>query len=148
MDTIDFSFLKFIAMAVGIWLGVNFLLAFLSGWFSLAREYRASESFEGKKWYLQSGDLGWFWPFGSMRGVLNIGANRAGLYLSVLFPFRPGKPPLFIPWTDISVKTKKGIFFKYTVFKFRRVPSVPLKIMERVGREIIAFGKNYSTDDT
>ncbi len=42
---------------------------------------------------------------------LTIGADTAGLKLSVLFPFRPGHPPLFIPWSEISVTRRRNLLF-------------------------------------
>ena len=42
---------------------------------------------------------------------LTIGVDTAGLYLSPLFFFRIGHPPLFIPWTEISLRGRRKILF-------------------------------------
>ena len=65
---------------------------------------------------------------------LTVGAGYQGLYLSVLFLFRSGHPPLLIPWSDISVRTEKGRWFSWTEFRFSRAPSIPLRVSERLGQ--------------
>ena len=42
-------------------------------------------------------------------GVLRIAHDGSGLHLAVLFPFRIGHPPLFIPWSSIgpAIRTKE-----------------------------------------
>jgi len=61
-----------------------------------------------------------------------MGAGPWGLHLSVLFPFRPGHPPLLIPWQDISaIETKRG-FGGYEM-RFRRVPGVAMQVSKDLG---------------
>jgi len=146
MTGLDLTFVRFLLFALVVWVGVTLLLGFLSGWVSLAGEYRTSKPFSGDWWGLKSAYMGPLGPLGSMRNCLNIGANQAGLYLSVFFVFRPGHPPLFIPWDDITVEDEKGIFFRNMVFHFRRVPSVLLRVRESLGREIISQGKIIPRD--
>ena len=69
----------------------------------------------------------------SMRGVgyrscLTIGTGVEGLYIAVLFLFRVGHPPLFIPWNDIKIRRKKILGFPLLVLKFARAPAVALTI--------------------
>jgi hypothetical protein len=132
------NFLKFLAFFAFAWLFVNYLLGYLSGWISLAREYRVSEPFSGRQWKFKSGFIGPALGLGSLRNCLNIGVNSAGLYVSLLFPFRPGKPPFFVPWNEITVKNEQVLFLKFVVFRFARVPSVTLRVYEHLGKEIIA----------
>jgi hypothetical protein len=62
-----------------------------------------------------------------------MGARPWGLYLSVLFPFRPGHPPLLIPWQDISAtETKRGFGSGYEM-RFRRVPGVAMQVSKDLG---------------
>ena len=42
-------------------------------------------------------------------GVLTVGVNPAGLYLAVMPLFRPGHPPLFIPWPDVTVGSEQRV---------------------------------------
>ena len=50
----------------------------------------------------------WTSHYGS---CLNVGADPAGVKISVLFPFRPGHPPLLIPWSEISVASRRKFLF-------------------------------------
>jgi hypothetical protein len=66
------------------------------------------------------------------RHVLNVGSDRIGVYLGVLFLFRVGHPPLFIPWTDIIVEQPKTWFF-FRVQTMRLGPNeIPLKLRRSV----------------
>jgi hypothetical protein len=61
-----------------------------------------------------------------------IGSDPVGLHLAVLFPFRPGHPPLFIPWSEVSVRegwnpTRRGV-----ALSFLRVPEVPLVLSTKL----------------
>lgn len=48
---------------------------------------------------------------GRYGGCLSVGADPTGLKLSVLFFFRPGHSPLFIPWPEISVAKRSNFLF-------------------------------------
>ena len=50
----------------------------------------------------------WASHYGS---CLNVGADGTGLKLSVAFLFRAGHPPLFIPWTEVSVANRREFLF-------------------------------------
>jgi hypothetical protein len=98
-------------------------------------------------------------------GVLKFGANAEGLYLAQPFVFRPGHPPLFIPWPDVAVNRRsigwieelKQSFNQriwpaeltgpaddtgvsgdrvYLVFRFRKAPGVLLQLPESDGRRV------------
>jgi hypothetical protein len=118
-----------ILLFIGAWIGFCFLLSYIGGWSLLAQHYRFHEKFHGYIWSSQSGRIGLL----RLNGCLNIGANEGGLYLSMLFLFRAGSPPLFIPWKDISVSADRGVTFRYMVLRFSRVPSIELRIRERTG---------------
>jgi hypothetical protein len=61
-----------------------------------------------------------------------MGANQRGLHMSVLFPFRPGHPPLFVPWEDVSVTEGRSFFLKYADLSFRRVPGANVRVAMRL----------------
>ena len=67
-----------------------------SGWEALAQKYEYKGKFNGK--LLRCHGLG---------GGTHIGANEDGLYLAVLFVFRPFHKPLLVPWQDIKAARKK-----------------------------------------
>lgn len=120
-------------LAVAVWVAILNVLARVGGWATLAEVYPAAGLFEGDRWWFQSAQLRWRVNYG---GVLTVGANPRGLYLSVLLPFRIGHPPLFIPWTDISINERKGLGASYFEFRFRRAPGIPVRVMERLGRRM------------
>jgi hypothetical protein len=68
---------------------------------------------------------------------VRVGVNQSGLHLSVGFLFRIGHPPLFIPWSDISMKEKRGLFFlKQVELRFARCSSIPIVISQRLMNRI------------
>ena len=119
-----------------------------SGWSLLAKVYKSSEPFDGQFWNCQSGQIGvrdeldssleGLFPY---RSCLNIGANRSGLYLSIFILFRLWHPPLFIPWSDVTVSSEEGFLGRRMKFSFRQVPLVSLHISERVGQEIVKYAE-------
>ena len=122
-----FPVLLFLVIFPLFWCGVIFLVAYLSGWATLARVYRFDGYFQGRQWSFQSAQIGW----GNYNGVLTVGANWEGLYLKPFFLFRFGHPPLFIPWYDISVK-QTGSLFKSMEFRFQRAGSVRLRLSQKL----------------
>lgn len=119
---------EFILLFAGIWIGVSVLISKTRGWSTLSKTYRLLKPFNGRRWSYQNAQL----RSGGLYGkCLTIGVNSEGLYLSVLFLFRIGHPPLFIPWTDISIVEKEGMLLTIE-FNFQRAPSVPLRISKRL----------------
>ena len=68
---------------------------------------------------------------------LTIGADPGGLYLSLLVFFRIGHPPLFIPWTEISLGGRRKIMFIECVeFKLGREEQIPFLIRTALADQI------------
>lgn len=140
MDLYPFLFLApfvFGIFFVIIWLGVVLLLSLLSGWSRLAKIYRSRDSFAGEQWHFVSGQLR---NFVNYRNCLTVGANADGLYLSILFPFRAGHPPLFIPWSDITVSEEKLFFAKVGRFTFRQAPDMKVTLLLDTAKKVLAKG--------
>lgn len=125
------------------------VIAHLTGWAALASAYPLARPFNGDRWWFQSASM----RYGTNYGLCLIaGANRDGLYLSILLPFRPGHPPMFVPWTDISATIEQSRMFPYkqlglafVELRFRRVPDVPVRIMQGLGRRLAnAAGSAWS----
>src|SRR5262245_35744073 len=107
----------------------------LSGWWALARAYRHHGHFDGKRRRFRSVRLGW----SNYGGVVTVGTNSEGLYLALFLPFRPGHPPLFIPWAAVSAEVVKGWFWiRYLELRFAQAPGVRLRVLLSLGREIAA----------
>jgi hypothetical protein len=82
---------------VGLWLFVGGLLSFLSGWPSLARQFRATSRPSGVRLTRQVAKIGLV----SESGVTGMVVSEAGLYLWAMWLFRFLRPPLLIPWSAI-----------------------------------------------
>jgi hypothetical protein len=114
------------------WTMTLFLIARMNGWDQLATLYSANaDEFAGRKWYLQSARMR---GFGRYKGALTLGANSRGLYLAVVLPFRPGHPPLFIPWEAIDIRQPNPGWD--IEFAFRQFPGVFLTVPRQRGLEI------------
>ena len=107
--------------------------AWLNGWWSLARAYPHTGHFDGKLRRFRSLHLGW----GNYNGITTIGTNAEGLYLAMFVLFRPGHPPVFIPWDDVSAKVVRGWFWmQYLELRFAKVPGLRVRISEKLGQQI------------
>jgi hypothetical protein len=109
--------------------------SYSSGWAKLAKAYRIRERFYGEKWSGQSGTLGLF-----SRYSLVVGASEKGLYLAVAFFCRPFHPPLLIPWSHVSSKPSRGLFFQRCELRFRSAPSITLSISQSLASDIAEAG--------
>ena len=89
------------------WCFVCLLLAKFGGWSAMAAEVRATETPRGALSRMQSGKVG----IVRYRHVLTIGVQDDGLYLAVFPLFRAGHPPVFVPWSQVSViRRRKQLF--------------------------------------
>ncbi|HPE58972.1 MAG TPA: hypothetical protein PLB10_01435 [Thiolinea sp.] len=95
-----------------VWVSVSLLLSRLSGWTKLTSHYADNSDKPGKTCYMRSGSVGKV-PY---RSCLILRTCETGLRLSVLFPFRIGHPPLFIPWDQFHGLSRKRVLFA-TVLK-------------------------------
>ena len=116
------------------WCFIVWLISAVGGWSSLAAHYRNELPFTGRTWSFRSGMMG---GIARYNGALTVGVNPSGLYLSVLPLFRPGHPPLFIPWSDVTVGNEQRFLRSYIAFRFRQAPDTSLWLWERFGREVL-----------
>ena len=123
------------------WCVIVVLIAAVGGWRSLARVYRNQLPFSGHTWHFRSARMG----IVKYKGALTIGVNPAGLYLAAFPLFRPGHPPLFIPWHDITVSSESRFLGNVIVFKFRQAPGASLELWERFGREVLERARGATT---
>jgi hypothetical protein len=124
------------------WAFVVSLIGLTSGWWSLSRSYRARDRFEGTRFGLCSARIGW----SNYGGCLTVGVNADGLHLAIFFPWRPGHPPLFVPWADVDAVFTKGWWTDFLDLRFRQVPNVRLRFRKRLGLKIAAAANRSWTD--
>jgi hypothetical protein len=75
-----------------------------------------------------------FW--GHYSSVIRMIAAEDALYLSVLFLFRVGHPPLCIPWDEIQFGRTRFLFRRYVVLTLGKTERIPMRISERMARNL------------
>src|SRR5262249_35481382 len=114
---------------------VSFSISLIGGWLQLSRDYRADRDFIGSRWWFQSAVL----RFGAgYRSCLIVGANTSGIRFSVLLPFRIAHPPLFLPWSDLTISRERSWFIQSVRLRPARHPSVTITISQRLFSKIEA----------
>jgi len=140
MDThllwLQFAFVLFF---IGLWLGVTYLLSYLSGWAFLARHYRAAQPFAGRYERVRASQMGPLGPFGGARNALYVGIDSAGLHLRMFILFRVNCRDLFIPWPEITVTRGRSFFMDFVEFHFRQAPKIRVRIFGKAGDVIKAL---------
>ncbi len=114
------------------------LTSSMSGWRTLARDYASAASITGQTFSFRSGRLGYM-NYGT---CLQFVSGPAGLAISVLFIFRPGHEPLFVPWSDVSARYYPGWVFRYAELRFERHPELRLRIFRGLAEQLLAAGGN------
>lgn len=123
---------------VVVWLCfICFLISLFSGWHSLSKHFRAQSEPYGQT--RSAGPLFYtvymrFW--GHYSSIIRMTAADDALYLSVLLPFRPGHPPLCIPWNEITFGKNKFLWKSYVVLTLGNAERIPLRISERMARNL------------
>jgi hypothetical protein len=118
---------------IAVWCGIVFFLSLFSGWQELSQYYRPPAPFNGPRFWFQTASMRLRVGYNN---CLIVGANKEGLHVSILFPFRIGHSPLFFPWVDISVAEKRGFLLRGFELGFSRCPSIPFVISKRLMNKI------------
>jgi hypothetical protein len=119
---------------VALWCVIGLVVGRISGWATLERRFASTLPFPGQTWRWRSARMRWG---ANYNNCLVIGGDPAGLYLSSLFFLRIGHPPLFIPWTEISVRSRRKIMFIECVeFKLGREEQIPFLIRAGLADQI------------
>jgi hypothetical protein len=140
-DPFPWLVVLFLIFFAAVWTFALVAVARMGGWSRLAARYRCREPFEGFRIRFGSGEMrgGPFWGLPcNYGGCLALGANVQGLYLAVFPLFRPGHPPLFIPWQDLKGKVERGWLFTYVAFEFPQVAPVRLRISRGTAQRLAA----------
>jgi hypothetical protein len=126
--------LIFLVFFAAIWCGTSLLTGKMSGWAILARRFASTLPFPSQTWRWVSARMRWG---ANYKSCLTIGADSAGLYLSTLFFFRIGHPPLFVPWTEISLRGRRKIFFmEFVELQLGREEHIPFLIRAGLADQI------------
>ncbi|MBI4393355.1 MAG: hypothetical protein HY556_06120 [Euryarchaeota archaeon] len=128
---------------LAVWVGLGVLVSHVGGWASLARVYGMTSGFTGERWMFQSARMRYWTNYGN---CLTVGAGYEGFYVSILFLFRIGHPPLFIPWREISVSRKKLLGWEIVELRLGRELAIPFHITSRLAERLqTAAGSAWPT---
>lgn len=127
---------------IALWLLVPYWVALLGGWRLLAKRFRATGEFSGRKWSMQSATMRWLSRYNH---ALTIGANEDGLFIVPFILFRPWHPPLFIPWAETTAQIKTlWLFFKVIELRLGSHEKIPFSVQPVLAAKLeSAAGENW-----
>lgn len=125
------------AVFIALWCLNCLFTSWQSGWRLLSGRFRIESEFMAEirqkgRYPFELCFRKWF----DYTNIVWVAPEEDALYLSVIFPFRIGHPPLCIPWTEISVGRTKFFWRKYIVLSLGSQERVPMRIAERMAREL------------
>jgi hypothetical protein len=125
-----------------LWCSISFGISVMGGWFSLSRRFKKqSDPYGDTK---SAGPL--FYGV-KMRFRVNYGnviriiAADDALYLSMLFVFRIGHPPLRIPWNEIQFRRTKFLWMRFVILTLGEAEHIPMRISERMANKLGILGR-------
>lgn len=137
---VTFSLVVFPIAFTALWVGITLLMSFIGGWGRVGRTYAAGRRPDGGRVLRHvTGMFG----VASYRHVLTVITTDSGLYIDNRTIFRPGHPPLFIPFSAIVHPRRQTLFFwEYVAFEVGDPPiasvRLPSKVFEGVPLQIAA----------
>jgi len=107
---------------------VSYLISFIGGWRQLSMVYPRKNLPVGRRFSWQTMKLG----FSNYGSCITIHSSAEGLDLSVMFIFRVGHPPLFIPWSEFQeARARRFLWYKYVEIDIGSPKLVTLKFSEK-----------------
>ena len=107
------------------WFAVIGLLSWSGGWSRLARVYRdeMSELTDGHTWRMQSVSLrGWC----GYNNCLTVEATENGLKIAPWFIMRPGHAPLFLPFDEMTSKSRTVLGVRLEQVRMQQEPGISI----------------------
>ena len=89
-----------------VWVGVVALVS-RAGWARLAAHYETDAPATGRTFRFVSGAVG----LATYGNALTVSLEPDGLRLAVIAPFRPGHPPLLIPWDEVGDVRRRKVLW-------------------------------------
>jgi hypothetical protein len=113
---------------------ISSVCSLVSGWSKLAKSYPCETYVVGTTWRWQSAKLRKGMNY---NGCLTVTANAEGMRVSMWPLMRLGHPPLFFPWSDVSLSRQRDWFrSEYVRFTLAREPALPFVITGRLAKKI------------
>jgi hypothetical protein len=115
------SFPWFLLCFTALWVAVTGLLRGFCGWAALAKRFATSQPAAGESFAFASAGMGASSTFPvNYNSCLFLTVGPGGIRMSMLFLFRLGHPPLFIPWSEVeSVAEKRTWFYRYAIVRIQ-----------------------------
>jgi len=133
-NTFSSSLMLFGPLAtIGLVAVIMAVMGKISGWGRLAERYTAAGVVPGNLHRFRSARVGW----AGYNNCLTFGGDMRGLYIAMFPLFRPGHPPLYIPWHDLEVYAGDLWVVSYLEFRFPQVPGVRLRVSRSLGDSLI-----------
>lgn len=118
---------------VAVWILALTFSSLLSGWYTLANHFRSELEPSGEtRTVTPFFHTVYFRYWTHYSGIVRLISASDGLYLSVFVLFRPGHPPLRVPWSEISFSSDSRFFRNYTVLILGSAEQIPLRISRRM----------------
>jgi hypothetical protein len=133
--TLILALLAFLGVFPLFWSAIVYFISRLGGWGSMAEAYPYREPHAAQCFSLQSAILGFA---ANYNGVLKLCADDEGLTFSVMFLFRPGHAPFFVPWGEICGAKKRAFFYNVVELRFQRTPNLPFRLYQRTADRLVA----------
>ena len=120
-----------------MWCSVCFLISLFSGWFTLSGRFKKQSEPYGET--RSAGPFFYtvymrYW--GHYSSIIRMTSAEDALYLSILFLFRIGHPPLCIPWKEIQMRRTKFLWFRFVILTLGEQERIPMRISERMARKL------------
>lgn len=113
-----------------LWIGITFFLSFVGGWGRVGKLYAATGvPPQGRALKNVTGMFG----IARYKYVLTIITTTDGIYVENRKVFRPGHPPLFIPFSAIFNARKQTLFFwEFVAFEVGDPPLAGVRLPSKV----------------
>ena len=124
-DIIDWIYVLLAPSVIVGWFAIVGLLSLLGGWGRLARVYRdeMSELVDGHTWRMQSVSLrGWC----GYNNCITVEATERGLKIAPWFIMRPGHAPLFLPYDEMTSRSRKMLGVRLEQVRMQQDPGISL----------------------
>jgi hypothetical protein len=113
-------------------LSVDRVMAWYSGWTTLAKKFPAPERVNCVRRWGQSASMRWLCGYNH---VLIAGANSDGLYLATIPFFGPFHRSLLVPWPEIHV-AKLNTTFDGIALELGNAPRLPVTLYGRIVNDL------------
>lgn len=121
-------------------------VASAGGWGAVARAYPARGRRPERVWRFRSLEIRAGWLPSNYGGVVTVGADPAGLYFAVFWPFRPFHPPICVPWANLQTEARKSWLGSHVAWQFDGVDRVTFRVSRQLAEAVADACREWSAD--